>query len=818
MTRISQFRPARMRPFVAVVAEISALLSADRQLVSTLSSSRETFFDQKAAGERLVQRYAEAIVAAHALLRFFELPTRAIDLLSRDERDPLAWVVRMAMNQREPPAISSEIQRLLQTLPPALPTGSDFSYAIFWVEHLLAATDADLRKAAGVYFTPPPLAEFVIDRVETQLREVLELPSGIADPTVRIIDFSAGAGSFLVAAARRLMRNGVASTDILNRISGIELLPAACVAARILLAAICQKNGGGTQGNHSPRVVLGNALEEQHWRDCRQSQVTVILGNPPFLSSSQVGNRWIENLMRGRVQQPGGDISYHPSKSNTERKTWLQDDYVRFMRLGQFLLEGGGVMGLVTNRGYLENLTFRNMRKSLLHGFANIEVHDFGSRAQAKDKSPMHVKQPLAVSVMSRLGDQHESNQRTTYTSVSMRNDTVTNTSAPVSLEPTPPEYFFRPDRRQRLAEYEQGVALHEVMPIYGSAAVTARDHFVIGFRESEVLARLNDFTNLQISDQAIREKYFTRTRSRRFAPGDTRGFDLSHARQQLAADDSWRQKFARFTYRPFDQRSIIWDDRLIDWPRTNCMNHLQGGDNLALVTRRQAPYADEYAYFWVADSIVIDGVIRNDNRGNESFHPLWVEGNRANFDRQWFARICERIGVTNPDRTDERNIFQFLYAQVSSRIYRTRFAAELCIGFPRVFLPVDRSFFKLLADAGGRLIAAHTIGATPNAVGFTTDMVVAPARGFPQWRAGKVWLNKESSLADVPEEVWEFTVGSHQACRKWLTARRGRVLSANDLGEFRFMVNSIEETIETTKLIDAAIESRGGWRQAFTS
>jgi len=54
-----------------------------------------------------------------------------------------------------------------------------------------------------------------------------------------------------------------------------------------------------------------------------------------------------------------------------EKKHWLQDDYVKFIRFAQDKIEsnGEGIVGFITNHSYLDNPTFRGMRYSLLKNF-----------------------------------------------------------------------------------------------------------------------------------------------------------------------------------------------------------------------------------------------------------------------------------------------------------------------------------------------------------------------------------------------------------------------------------------------------------------
>ena len=73
-----------------------------------------------------------------------------------------------------------------------------------------------------------------------------------------------------------------------------------------------------------------------------------------------------------------------------ERKLWLQDDYVKFIRSAQITLEktGTGILGYITNHGYLDNPTFRGMRQSLLRSFQKLLVLDLHGNTKKKEIAP----------------------------------------------------------------------------------------------------------------------------------------------------------------------------------------------------------------------------------------------------------------------------------------------------------------------------------------------------------------------------------------------------------------------------------------------
>ena len=68
----------------------------------------------------------------------------------------------------------------------------------YFYEPFLEAYDPELRKALGVWYTPPEIVKYQVARVDRVLREELDLPDGLADPNVIVLDPCCGTGAYLV--------------------------------------------------------------------------------------------------------------------------------------------------------------------------------------------------------------------------------------------------------------------------------------------------------------------------------------------------------------------------------------------------------------------------------------------------------------------------------------------------------------------------------------------------------------------------------------------------------------------------------------------
>jgi hypothetical protein len=677
-------------------------------------------------------------------------------------------------------------------------------------EHFLAEHRRLHRKRGGVFYTPSELVCFICRRVHGQLQKEFQLSKGLAEAT--ILDPAAGTGSFLLGAID-VIHAGFHQADdwnkyvlqhLLPRLLGIEIIPAACVAAQLNIAARLAETGFDFQQPGRIRVELGNTLADG---DCGPSanlhseiytlkSPLVLLGNPPFSSLSENRGRWISELVRGSKERPGYVVT--ADERLGERKTWLHDDYVKFIRYAQWQIEeaGSGIVGFVTNHGYLDNVTFRLMRHELLRVFSRIDVVDLhGNRKKGEtapdggsDDNVFGLDQGTTIGFFRRLPNQAETAPPTVRHAelwgtpeeklyrLSPLQDGVPSTI----IAPSSPNFLFTPAAPATFPEYAVAWKLPDAMPVNTTAPVTARDQFVVAHSREELCHRLEEFRDLSIPDEEIRSRYFTRTRSAKYPPGDTRSWKLGAARRRIAAENDWPSFIRRCLYRPYDWRFVFWHPAMIDWPRTTVTGKLQFPAQISnlksqilppqseicnlksaiLLSRRQMLPTQPCSFFWMADTLPLDGVIRSDNRGSESLFPLYLHEPEsewklatANFAADFIAAVSRRTQLDwlPHDRGNLTSTFGpedllcYIYALFHSPSYRERYAAELRTDFPRILLPMSKQLFQDLVPRGERLAGWHTLRSP------VPTMNGVPPQQLQQFRAGGHQLLRNSRKNSSP-------------------------------------------------------------------
>jgi len=788
-------------------------------------------------------------------------------------------------------------------------------------EELLQFRQKQTRHRLGVFYTPRPLARFLVLQADRVLREQFALEDGLADtttwserrqstadgphapepdesrPFVRILDPAAGTGVFLTetiacihatlsrkwqlaghaAPTSRALWNQYVATHLLPRLAGIELLLPACVVAIYRVVQSLAQTGydfsaptripiavadalAGPQARHERQLPSGIVTDEVEFAHRLRYEfgATVVLGNPPYSAVSDNRSEWIAQLMRPR--EPAVDSGYYQVHGLPlgERKLWLQDDYVKFFRYAQWCVDqsGYGVVALVTNHGYLDNASFRGMRRQLVQAFPHIVILDLhGNRNKCerapgggRDENVFAIGAGVAAGVLSRPWRSHRRSvaYHDLWGTRADKLQRLAGATLPSAqpIEPEAPHYLLRPRRAADCPAYEAGFRICDAMPVFSTAVVTARDRFVVDCSRTALLERLRLFRDLRVPDAEIRQRFFTRGRSKNYAAGDTRGWSLAAARRRMAHDDCWDQHIHDCLYRPFDRRWIYWTDWMIDWPRTETMRHLLRPGNLALVTRRQMLPTQPCNFFWVADTVILDGLIRSDNRGSESFFPLHLapqgssardrgDGSTANFSPPFLDAVRTATGLDYsegqpqdaPNAFTGEDLFGYVYGLFHAPTYRQRYAEPLTVDFPKILVPWSPGLFRSVSVLGHRLIRCHRLSQSGDRPSSQEATIPATSKGggtvllrsgYPRYESGCIWLDSNVAIDKVAPEAWEYRVGAHQVCRKWLRDRSGSALGANDLDYYAQLVAAVAETLVISRELDSTIELYGGWPGAF--
>jgi predicted helicase len=712
---------------------------------------------------------------------------------------------------------------------------------IHFYEDFLQEYDSKKRKEFGAYYTPLPVVKFIVKSVDHILEKDFKLVGGLANSSknekghiVQILDPAAGTGTFLTETIKlmhdkRIKQSGnwpsYVLHEVLPRLFGFEIMIAPYTIAHLKMSMLLKETGFRYFNDRRLGIYLTNSLQEGNTiggmfdgfglaesisneskeasKIKKEKPIMVVLGNPPYSGeSSNKGKNfeWIDSLLDDYKKEPGG-----LEKLNERNPKWLNDDYVKFLRFGQYFIEQNktGIVAFINAHGFLDNPTFRGMRWNLLKTYDKIYVLNLHGNAKkkevcpdgSKDENVFDIQQGVSINIFVKTDEKKENELgQVFYTDVwgirSQKFEYLTEKDLEQieweKIKNKAPMYFMVPRNYELEEEYNKGFRVDELFPVSSVGVVTSRDSFVIDTSKKVLANRIQEFLRCQ-SPQEAKTKFNLRENKKwKIADALKHEFD--------------EKNIVPISYRPFDTRFVYYHDDFIERSRKKVMKHLINNDNPALLIKRQGKL--DFSYVFVAKGVT-ESCMFESAYANNTVCPLYLYQEDAveipNLEQKINNRFSEIIGKIDPE-----DVLNYVYAILYSPRYRQKYQELLKSNFPRVPYPKDKKTFDKLAKLGNELIKYHLLeheDIDPYKISYLGkgDNIVEK----PEYKDGKVYINSTQYFGNVSEIAWNFYIGGYQPAQKWLKDRKGRELSPDDIEHYSKIVIVLKETDRIMKEID---------------
>ena len=792
-----------------------------------------------------------------------------------DVDDRIKWIVDDLVNI----FLACNVEQMLKNYGKTTKTEDPI---IHFYEDFLSQYDPKLRKARGVWYTPAPVVNFIVRAVDDILKTEFDLPQGLADTSkttievdvqdkkgkkatqevhrVQILDPATGTATFLAEIIKQVYKkfegqqgiwSNYVETHLLPRLNGFELLMASYAMAHLQLDLLLKGTGFKPTKDQRFRVYLTNSLEEHHpdtgtlfanWlsseaneanRIKRDAPVMCIVGNPPYSGISSNNGKWISDLIE--------DYKYIDGVHFNERKHWLNDDYVKFIRYGQHFIEknGNGILAFINPHGFLDNPTFRGMRWNLLKTYDKIFTIDLHGNSKKKETTPdgsvdvnvFDIMQGVAITIFVKTGKKRANElgkvfHYDLYGKREMKYDFLLENSLKTidykELKPEKPFLFFVPKSNKGSKQYDIGFRVDEIFSVNVTGIVTARDNFVIDFDKPVLKRRMEEFSDALSTDDNVRKKFFGNKKEGRYLSGDSRGWKMVEARKAIK-NFNHNEIIQKISYRLFDDRYIYYHNTMVDWGREKFMFHFLKKDNLGIDLCRQL-VTDDYSHIFITNKIVDDSFVSNKSRERGYVFPLYLYSDTnaqqtidqttertPNLNAEIVNQLAEKLGLrfTNEKETKENtfapiDLLDYIYTVLHSPTYREKYKEFLKIDFPRVPYPKDKETFWQLVKLGGELRQIHLLE-SPTVEKYITQYPIGGTNEVskPKYENGKVYINEMQYFDNVPEVAWNFFIGGYQPAQKWLKDRKERILEFDDILHYQKIIVALTETDRIMKEID---------------
>jgi len=632
----------------------------------------------------------------------------------------------------------------------------------YFYEPFLQAFDPELRKQLGVWYTPPEVARYMVERVDTVLREHLGRPDGLADRDVYVLDPATGTATYLVEVVKRIARtihergeDALAASDIkeatIERLFGFEIMPAPFVVAHLQLGLVLQSLGAPLSQSRNERasVYLTNALtgwdapstprqhllfrEMESERDAAErikthTPILVVLGNPPY--------NGVAGMAIGE-ERDLSDAYRKAARTAQPQRHGLNDLYVRFFRMAERRIvegTGAGVVCYISNYSWLDGFSFTAMRERYLDAFDGIWIDNLnGDKYRTGKVTPDGQPDPsifstewnregiqvgTAISLLVRK-ERHAPAASVYYRNLWGRTKhvdllaTATQDGNALYQELHPANDLglpFTPMASE--ANYLTWPLLESLFPVSYPGVKTSRDDVVVDIDRDRLVQRLEQYFDLNVSHDEMR----------RISPAamkDGARFAAVPTRDYLRKRGFLPDRVVRYCYRPFDVRWLYWEmeTKLLDEKRPEYAAQMFEGNVWLCAAERQRKDFDPPLVSTLPCSLHI--IERGAN-----FFPLWMrperqtlfdalkvgaggdagqtdrQPNLSNLARQYLAGV----GATATDGASD--LFYHCAAIPHSPLYCRENADALRQDWPRIPLPLDRETLLASADLGRQVAA----------------------------------------------------------------------------------------------------------------
>lgn len=709
----------------------------------------------------------------------------------------------------------------------------------------------------GIVFTPVEVVDFIVKSVDVVLRK--HFGKTLASENVHILDPFTGTGTFITRTLhylKSLMDSGeITFNDILRKytqeLHANEIVLLSYYIAAINIEAVFDEINGDEPYKPFEGIVLTDTFESTETEDTlddsffgtndkrlkrqQEKPITAIIGNPPYSIGQNSQNDNNQNISYPKLDKRLADT--YVAKSNAGLTKGLYDSYVKAFRWASDRLTNQGVIGFVTNGGYLNSNSTDGLRAGLYEDFNHLYI--FNMRGNALGLGEIRKKEggnvfgagtrtSVAISILVKDGsDSHELHYHDIGDYLSQKEKlAIISEFADVSQLDW---QGIIPDENndwlnQRDPNYQKYASLAgdstSVFNNNSMGILTSRDAWVYGYSKEKVAQ----------NTERLVQNYNSELKRLENISGDERkellNRDNSYVNWSFRLEERIRQnkdivfnssKIVKSLYRPFTKKWLYYDDPVIE--RTRLYYHKFGQDNLVINTTGRGVSRDFSALVsnLIPNQHTMDtgqGFMRYDNEIDET--ALFQSNDNMN---QAFAA---KLGLSLDDT------FAYVYGLLNSREYQEKYANDLKKDLARI--PIVKNKEKYI-EVGQKLMDLHLkYEEVPVYDGVEITSLVNPSYKVTKMRFAKkrdengksvndlsaIIFNSDITISNIPEKAYEYVVNGRSAI-EWIIdqyqvktdKKSGITDDPNDYSEeekyiFNLLLRIINVSVQTVDLINS--------------
>lgn len=704
-----------------------------------------------------------------------------------------------------------------------------------------------MTERLGIVYTPVEVVDFIIHSVNDVLQQ--EFGKSFADEGVHVLDPFTGTGTFI----SRLLQSGLIPPKQLtykykNEIHANELVLLAYYIAAINIEAvyhseiideytpfqgICLTD---TFQMYEKKDLVDQVLVDNSARRKRQMElpIHVIIGNPPYSAGQKSENDDNKNVAYPHLDNRIADT--YAKHSSATLKNKLYDSYIRAIRWASDRIETQGIIGFVTNAGWIDANTADGLRKCLAQEFSSLYIFHLRGNARTsgeqrrKEKDNVFgqgTRTPIAISLLVK-NPKAEQQGQIYFHDIG--------------------DYLSREEKLEKIAEFKslQGIAAANgwttITPDEHGDWLNQRDNsfekFIQMGNKKENSAQLFNGYSLGVatnrdswvfnhSQQKLRNniKKLIDTYSRNLKEVLNENISMENVNKFLIQDlscISWTESIKKDLinkkeisfiednlavgmYRPFTKQNLYFNSSLIhrryQVPKIFPNGRLK---NLAIMIKGNWKDNGQFAF-------IVNNIPTSQPDGGAQCFPLYLyetvtEEKNVGTDDLFDNSLDLTVSETKYERTDgisdeglqhfqtayptetitKEDIFYYVYGLLHNKEYRELYADNLSKELPRIPCVKKAEDFWAFSKAGRALAHWHlnyeTIepykatldtGTTAYSQLSDEDFYVEKMKFAKKGEKGTVIYNNRITIKDIPLDAYEYVVNGKPAL-EWVMERQG--------------------------------------------
>lgn len=702
-----------------------------------------------------------------------------------------------------------------------------------------------MTERLGIVYTPVEVVDFILHSVNDVLQQ--EFGKSIADEGVHVIDPFTGTGTFIT----RLLQSGLIPPKQLtykykNEIHANELVLLAYYIAAINIEAvyhseiideytpfqgICLTD---TFQMYEKEDLVDQVLVDNSARRKRQKSldIQVIIGNPPYSAGQESANDNNANVkyptLDEKIRQTYAD------RSVATLKNALYDSYIRAIRWASDRISTQGVIGFVTNAGWIDANTADGLRKCLAEEFSSLYIFHLRGNARTsgeqrrKEKDNIFgqgTRTPIAISILVKnpqaeqqgqiyfhdIGDYLSREEKLDKIAEFKSLQGITSANGWTSITPDMhgdwinqrddsfSEFITIGNKKDKLsqslfANYSHGLKTNRDAWTYNASLshLTENVKALINCYHSELdkVESLESWEFDRHVEQSSQKISWTRALKNDFLKG--KKIDEKLAEYKIAS------------YRPFTKQWLYYSPQLNEllgqfqkiYPakEVNLTISLVGlgtPKSFSCLITNTIPDVQIFANaqcfpLYLYEAVTQDKQVGSGDLFDESLDLTVTETKYERKDGISDEGLQHFQTAYPSEQITKEDIFYYTYGLLHSEEYRTRYADNLTKELPRIPCVKKAEDFWAFSKAGRELAHWHLnyetvepykatldTGSTPYSQLTVDDFRVEKMKFAKKGEKGTVVYNKHITIKDIPLEAYDYVVNGKPAL-EWVMERQG--------------------------------------------